>query len=75
MARGLEPGKSVRTAEGLEEPAMAKQDKDTLYVIAAAYDEVDAAVADYEAVNGRPHWIPPSWLDPEQTPRRNDLHD
>jgi uncharacterized membrane protein len=29
---------------------MAKQDKDTLYVIAAAYDDVDAAVADYEAV-------------------------
>jgi uncharacterized membrane protein len=29
---------------------MAKQDKDTLYVIAAAYDDTDAAVADYEAV-------------------------
>ena len=29
---------------------MAKQDKDTLYVIAAAYEDVDAAVADYEAV-------------------------
>ncbi len=29
---------------------MAKQDKDTLYVIAAAYGDVDAAVADYEAV-------------------------
>jgi uncharacterized membrane protein len=29
---------------------MAKQDKDTLYVLAAAYDDVDAAVADYEAV-------------------------
>jgi uncharacterized membrane protein len=29
---------------------MAKQDKDTLYVIAAAYDDVDTAVADYEAV-------------------------
>ena len=29
---------------------MAKQDKDTLFVIAAAYDTVDAAVADYEAV-------------------------
>ena len=29
---------------------MAKQDRDTLYVIAAAYDDVDAAVADYEAV-------------------------
>ncbi len=29
---------------------MAKQDKDTLYVIAAAYDDVYAAVADYEAV-------------------------
>jgi len=29
---------------------MAKQDKDALFVIAAAYDDVDAAVADYEAV-------------------------
>ena len=29
---------------------MAKQEKDTLYVIAAAYDDVDEAVADYEAV-------------------------
>ena len=29
---------------------MVKQDKDTLYVIAAAYDDVDAAIADYEAV-------------------------
>ena len=29
---------------------MAKQEKDTLYVIAASYDNVDLAVADYEAV-------------------------
>ena len=29
---------------------MAKEDLDTLYVIAASYDDVDAAVADYEAV-------------------------
>jgi uncharacterized membrane protein len=29
---------------------MAKPDRDTLYVVAAAYDDVDAAVADYEAV-------------------------
>jgi uncharacterized membrane protein len=29
---------------------MAKQESDTLYVIAAAYDDVDQAVADYEAV-------------------------
>jgi uncharacterized membrane protein len=29
---------------------MAKQEHDTLYVIAAAYDDVDAAVADYQAV-------------------------
>ena len=29
---------------------MAKQDEDTLYVIVAAYDDVDPAVADYEAV-------------------------
>ena len=29
---------------------MAKQEQDSLYVIAAAYDDVDTAVADYEAV-------------------------
>ena len=29
---------------------MAEQEKDTLFVIAAAYDDIDAAVADYEAV-------------------------
>jgi len=29
---------------------MGKQEKDTLYVIAAAYDDVDQAVADYDAV-------------------------
>jgi uncharacterized membrane protein len=29
---------------------MAKKDEDTLYVVVAAYDDVDAAVADYEAV-------------------------
>jgi len=29
---------------------MAKQEQDTLYVVAAAYDDVDAAVADYEAI-------------------------
>jgi uncharacterized membrane protein len=29
---------------------MAEQEKDTLFVIAAAYDDVDAAVIDYEAV-------------------------
>lgn len=29
---------------------MAKKDEDTLFVLAAAYDDVDAAVADYEAV-------------------------
>jgi len=29
---------------------VAKKDNDTLYVIAAAYDDVDTAVADYEAV-------------------------
>jgi hypothetical protein len=22
-----------------------------------------------------PHWIPPAWLDPTQTPRRNTMHD
>jgi len=29
---------------------MAQQEKDVLYVIAASYDEIDAAVADYEAI-------------------------
>lgn len=29
---------------------MAKQENDTLFVIAAAYDDEDAAIADYEAV-------------------------
>jgi len=22
-------------------------------------------------INGIPHWIPPTWLDPSQTPQRN----
>jgi hypothetical protein len=26
-------------------------------------------------IHGTPHWIPPKWLDPEQTPRRNTTHD
>ncbi len=48
-----------RTARNYQGPAqgeaarrcpMAKQEQDSLYVIAAAYDDVDAAVADYEAV-------------------------
>src|SRR4051794_16562130 len=30
--------------------AMAKSEKDTLFVIAATYDDVDAALVDYEAV-------------------------
>jgi hypothetical protein len=25
--------------------------------------------------NGAPHWTPPKWLDPEQTPIRNRMHD
>jgi uncharacterized membrane protein len=29
---------------------MAKQEQDVLYVVAAAYEDVDAAVADYEAI-------------------------
>ncbi len=24
--------------------------------------------------NGQPHWTPPAWIDPQQTPRRNHLH-
>ena len=26
-------------------------------------------------LNGRPHWIPPSWVDPERKPQRNHQHD
>jgi hypothetical protein len=26
-------------------------------------------------LDGRPHWIPPTWLDPDQTPKRNTMHD
>jgi uncharacterized membrane protein len=36
---------------------MAKQENDTLYVIAAAYDDVDLAVADYEAVKELYHEV------------------
>jgi uncharacterized membrane protein len=36
---------------------VAKQENDTLYVIAAAYDDVDAAVADYEAVKALYHEV------------------
>ena len=36
---------------------MASSDKDTLFVIAAAYDDVDAAVADYEAVKELYHEV------------------
>ena len=36
---------------------MAKQENDTLYVIGAAYDDVDAAVSDYEAVKALYHEV------------------
>ncbi|HEX8971851.1 DUF1269 domain-containing protein [Oryzihumus sp.] len=36
---------------------MASSEKDTLFVIAAAYDDVDAAVADYEAVKELYHEV------------------
>ncbi len=26
-------------------------------------------------INGRPHWRPPAWIDPDRIPRRNTLHD
>jgi hypothetical protein len=26
-------------------------------------------------IHGTPHWIPPPWIDPDQTPRRNTIHD
>ncbi len=26
-------------------------------------------------IDGRPHWTPPRWIDPHQTPRRNTTHD
>jgi uncharacterized membrane protein len=51
MPRGRGPDKTDRLLKArLKEAPMAKQEKDVLYVIAASYDDVDAAVADYEAV-------------------------
>ena len=46
------PAKSMTPSDNISlgKCAMAKQEKDALYVIAAAYDDVDLAVADYEAV-------------------------
>lgn len=26
-------------------------------------------------IAGQPHWIPPTWIDPAQAPRRNTMHD
>jgi Domain of unknown function (DUF222) len=26
-------------------------------------------------INGTPHWTPPRWIDPDQTPRRNRVHE
>ncbi len=26
-------------------------------------------------IDGRPHWIPPAWYDPDQVPIRNLMHD
>ena len=26
-------------------------------------------------INGNPHWTAPAWIDPEQTPRRNQVHE
>jgi uncharacterized protein DUF222 len=28
-----------------------------------------------QMINGTPHWTPPHWIDPTQTPRRNRTHD
>lgn len=25
-------------------------------------------------INAIPHWTPPTWIDPTQTPQRNHLH-
>jgi uncharacterized membrane protein len=54
FGRGDAAGRPGKEHDGIgrltEECAMAKQENDTLYVIAAAYDNVDSAVADYEAV-------------------------
>jgi hypothetical protein len=27
-----------------------------------------------EMIDGRPHWIPPAWIDPHQKPRLNTIH-
>jgi hypothetical protein len=44
--------------------------------LACCGDHRDHQAMGWQAVmlDGIPQWIPPKWLDPDQTPRRNALH-
>jgi uncharacterized membrane protein len=49
-----DPGEDGFLGEaGNRETRMTKQENDTLYVIAAAYDDLDDAIADYKAIEER----------------------
>jgi hypothetical protein len=48
-----------------------------LAVLACRYHNNDAKKQGWRStlINGRAAWIPPPWIDPEQKPRYNHLHD
>jgi hypothetical protein len=48
-----------------------------LAVLACRYHNNDAKQQGWRStlINGRAAWIPPPWIDPDQTPRYNHLHD
>jgi hypothetical protein len=45
-------------------------------VLACRYHNNDAKKQGWQStlINGRAAWIPPPWIDPDQTPRYNNLH-
>jgi hypothetical protein len=45
-------------------------------VLACRYDHHLRVDQGWKAtrINGRAAWIPPTWIDPDQKPRYNDLH-
>jgi len=51
-------------------------DVENLCLVVCAYHHKHFARAGWRVVirGGVPWWIPPSWEDPEQTPRRNTVH-
>jgi hypothetical protein len=47
-----------------------------LAALACRYHNKDAKKQGWrnQMINGRVAWIPPKWIDPDQTPRYNHLH-